>query len=432
MKRTLAMLLLGAISQTSLAALPEPGEVALVRDINPSQVSDLGAESVVRMEETLTDWVPFWVNETSMAPGLWATDGTESGTVPVTGLVQNGYYNQDFGICFSGRTWYFWNSDAGGLALWRSDGTSPGTVVLARWSMEYSFLAPFWFEPRACESRSVDGRILFWLERPVTGGYEAELWSTDGAPAGARMVKDLGVDPYYHNALQAFARLGDRLIFSLQLANADYGIWATDGTTEGTSKVVASVPDEPNLWPSYMLAVGPRVYFRTFYTATGPHFGYTDGTPAGTRVFPDLAVEPYMLVAPGYANLAGRVVFPAVDLDAAAIWTIDANEEVPAALMTFPGGSYVSPFSWTGEFTVGGKAIFWATVPVPPGAGAKYETRLVATGGTSATTTEIGIFCAAGEASCAVRSVGRASDSLLFLSATASGCALWRTDGTST
>lgn len=405
----------------------------LVRDIHPATASDLSAGSVTRLEESLTDWVPFWTAPGSQAAGLWATDGTSAGTRLVTDLVRLDYGNWSFGLCFSGQTWYFWNTDSDGIALWRTDGSTATTEVVARWPADYTFLTPYWFDAKFCSRRSAGGQILFWLERELDmSNFRVELWSTDGSTAGTHFIRDLGLDTYYHNALLTFAQHGDKVEFSLQVADNGYGLWESDGTAAGTIEIVEASPEASIFWPSYLIAQGERTYFRSWASSIldGMVFGYTDGTPQGTHFFPDLRLQDYLPSPPGFVFAGDRLTFASGTPAGWSIYSIGPSEAAPSSVKSYPAESGIRPFSSTEESAIEGRAIYLASVPVTPSPDLSYETRLVATGGTVATTEEIATFCPGGEPNCEILPVGKAGAALVFLERTPTGCNLWRTNGT--
>lgn len=428
---------LAVIAQLSFAihapAAAQPIDAPyLVRDIQPAVSSDLSAGSVTRLEESLADWVPFWTAPGTQAAGLWATDGTTAGTRLLTDLVRLDYGNWAFGLCFSGQTWYFWNTDSDGIALWRTEGSNATTELVARWPAEYTFLTPFQFESKSCSRHSGGGQILFWLERELDmSNYRVELWSTDGSTAGTHFLRDLGLDTYYHNALMTFAQHGDKVEFSLQVADNGYGLWESDGTAAGTVEIVEAPPEAPTFWPTYLLAHGDRTYFRSWAASIldGMVFGYTDGTPQGTHFFPELRLEEYYFNTPGFTFAGDYLTFPSGTPAGWAIYSIGPDEAAPSAVKSYPAGSAIRAFSWQEEFTVEGKAVFLAVVPLTPSPDVSYETRLVATGGTVATTEEIATFCPGGEPNCEILPVGKAGEALVFLERTPTGCNLWRTNG---
>jgi ELWxxDGT repeat protein len=78
-------------------------------------------------------------------------------------------------VFFQGRT------DATGAELWRSDGTSPGTVLVADITSGPGSSSPQWL-------RGSGALLFFPANDPVHG---RELWRSDGTAAGTVLVLDV-------------------------------------------------------------------------------------------------------------------------------------------------------------------------------------------------------------------------------------------------
>ncbi len=125
--------------------------------------------------------------EPAHGEALWKTDGTEAGTLLVKDV--------DTGplTLFDGNLYF-----PGSLGrLWKSDGTEEGThVVKAGLDM-------------TADLRAVDGGIVF---ASTDGDHGNELWRTDGTESGTVLVQD--VFPGSESSIpREFAPLGDRILF---------------------------------------------------------------------------------------------------------------------------------------------------------------------------------------------------------------------------
>src|SRR6185295_10040206 len=124
---------------------------------------------------TIFDLTPFggslfFAAGTAAGQAVWKTDGTEPGTVMVTTPTTS------IDIAGATSSFLFFADDTG---LWRTAGT-PGDAVQL-----YS---------NTVDGFGVAGNLLFFAASDPTHG--TELWSTDGTVANTAMVKDLrpGVD----------------------------------------------------------------------------------------------------------------------------------------------------------------------------------------------------------------------------------------------
>lgn len=181
-----------------------------------------------------------------------------------------------------GGWWYFSaHTFATGKELHRTDGKTVELVVDA-------YPGP---EDGAIESlRAVNGRLWFQADDGVTG---AELWTSDGTPAGTYRVADIwagvqGSEP------QNFVDIGDDVLFWANDGVHEFALWRSDGTPAGTqlvrdidpSTVLAGTP-----FPSSRLyedGTGSRVFLRANDGVHGLEPWVTDGTAAGTTLLTDV------------------------------------------------------------------------------------------------------------------------------------------------
>ncbi|HXU34317.1 MAG TPA: ELWxxDGT repeat protein [Thermoanaerobaculia bacterium] len=175
-------------------------------------------------------------------PILWTSDGSPAGTRQVANLCT------DLGICGfvdysyaflagpdpSGQGFVLWTStDA--LSLYRTDGTAAGTELLHRFTA--SFLSPQDSKNGGKGSLESLKAALGPTARTAVEATEPlfflegfDLWTSDGTPAGTRLVRNveglIGTSSYLQST---------RVIDGIWYAIFDYGDWLrSDGTAEGT------------------------------------------------------------------------------------------------------------------------------------------------------------------------------------------------------
>lgn len=225
--------------------------------------------------------------------GLWRTDGTQAGTVLIRRFDESpcGLHGT---VCemvtASGRLWIVSDS-----RLWVSDGTNAGTQLLRTFDAidiptgdEYRCL-------RSAQLTATDSGVMFLAATKANG---IELWTSDGTGAGTRMLVDLHSgdettwvesdhgwgDWHCYADIYRFVVLGNKTVVA-----AIDGIWVTDGTSAGTSKLltvdleyVDYYYDDPRNGALVKKSDG-RVYFGLpQWEATAPLW-QTDGTLAGTK-----------------------------------------------------------------------------------------------------------------------------------------------------
>src|SRR4029079_17207230 len=114
---------------------------------------------------------------------LWKSDGTVDGTTIVKNITAGGsstFSSQTLHHFINfGGTLYFTRYTGNAIQLWKSDGTSDGTVQVTSFSANSSAR---WL--------TVVGSKLFFTTSTVTTGEE--LWVSDGTAGGTAMVKNIG------------------------------------------------------------------------------------------------------------------------------------------------------------------------------------------------------------------------------------------------
>ncbi len=190
--------------------------------------------------------------------GLWKSDGTAAGTVPVasfgcpSGTPITGVNGTLFLSVGGGNT-----GCPGGAALWKSDGTREGTVRVASMQDTSDSLCSG-AGGRTCYA-AVDDLLLFGAERDGPDDT-FDLWKSDGSEAGTTLITHLGGYP------SDFTPLDGRLVFTV-----DGALWGSDGTPAGTQPLTGSA-----------LALDFTTAEGTVFFSMGGTLWRSDGTPTGT------------------------------------------------------------------------------------------------------------------------------------------------------
>lgn len=166
--------------------------------------------------------------------GLFATDGTPGGTTRISD-VDMGLFT-DRMVAVNGH--YLFPGRVPGTyeySLWRTDGTSAGTVQVALVQpADDRFDGDI-----AGAGTALLGTKLVFLGRDSSGGYEP--WITDGTTAGTSRLADLnpGTGSSFSTNVNLgwITRLGSKAYFTADVGNFDYRLFETDGTTAGTKQV---------------------------------------------------------------------------------------------------------------------------------------------------------------------------------------------------
>jgi ELWxxDGT repeat protein len=163
-------------------------------------------------------------------------------------------------------------------ALWRTDGTIAGTMPLATFNDVTSIA-------EGADSFQNETRRVV-VEITHSDGSKM-LWVTDGTTTGTRQI--LSGD--FLGNVQVVAGVGNKTLFTNR-NTTDAQLWSTDGTAAGTNLLGPYTPAPSPGVP----AVGSgfanyrnAVYFTNTDPEHGTELWRTDGTPAGTRLYADIA-----------------------------------------------------------------------------------------------------------------------------------------------
>ena len=181
---------------------------------------------------------------------------------------------EDF-VAFQGHLFFAANPDEGPGALWRSDGTSVGTVVVKSIPSTGDVGASSLRQLTSASSR------LFFVAADAAHG--SELWTSNGTSSGTRLVKDLtpGAEG---SSLAHLTALGGRLVFFREVyssgdASSRQELWTSDGTSAGTVRLRAFAP-ELGLYYETVSLGGALLFFTR--DEQGVAVWRTDGTAEGT------------------------------------------------------------------------------------------------------------------------------------------------------
>jgi ELWxxDGT repeat protein len=278
----LTLLVFWLLAATSL--LPaQPVESVLLKDIAP------GADSSNAYGFTDVNGTMFFAtNPGNGTYTLWRSNGTTAGTIPLKNF-KGGQYNArpDHFTNVGGVLYFAANDGQTGVELWKSDGTPEGTVLVKD-------LAPgsFTEDGVTYPNRStpahltdVNGTLYF----TTRGGT---LYKSDGTPGGTVPIK-AGVQPWRATSLNG-------LFYYLERDQEGVWLGKSDGTAAGTGRFTQVGKDSPSVFPpgaSFLEAVDGKLYFDIYYNysvgqATHRHnleLWRSDGTADGTGFVGKLA-----------------------------------------------------------------------------------------------------------------------------------------------
>lgn len=210
---------------------------------------------------------------------LWKTDGTTAGTVQIMDLNPGPSFSSPRGFKMMNGDLYFIATNGTAILLWKTDGTTSGTQQIGTEDIQDG-IYPY------------NSLLLFSSNGP--NGYE--LWTSDGTASGTSELIDL--NPGSNSSYPAgFTPLGTKVIFGALTGTSNYTPCITDGTVSGTEILapvnVYGATSGPNAFngenTTGFCAYNGEAYFAANDGTYGFELWKTDGTPAGTVMVKDIA-----------------------------------------------------------------------------------------------------------------------------------------------
>ena len=252
---------------------------------------------------------------------IFRTDGTPDGTSQVTNIdtYVSGQAVTPGLLTRSGSLVYFLVErlvdGAREAEVWRTDGTPAGTLALATGFATSTYPGSF---------TDVAGALYFVAQQ---GSGPANIWKSDGTPATTVQVSNAGSSGFAPANLTA---LGGLLLFTATDA-AGTELWRSDGTLAGTTRVADIRPGSASSSPQGLVALGSVAYFVASDGTSGTELWRSDGTAAGTWRVADI-------------NPGGGSSFPR-DL---------TNVDGTLFLFAHPSGSFSDRQLWRSDGTAAG------------------------------------------------------------------------------
>jgi ELWxxDGT repeat protein len=269
---------------------------------------------------------------------LWKSDGTPAGTSLVKDIFSGppGAFPLTVLTAFQGKVFFKANDGAHGLELWRSDGTEAGTVLVADINATSSQFSGT--SGGEITLSQVGGALLFPANDGVHG---TELWRTDGTTAGTILVKDIRPGSVGSLPGTFYEPTADGDVLYFQASDGVHGseLWRSDGTEAGTFLVKDVNPGTSGPVREIEIVSG-IVFFTVDDGATGLELWRTDGTEQGTVLVKDIEPGPSSSLPIGLTEASGRLFFTASDgVHGRELWTSDGTEPGTVMVMDILPGS---------------------------------------------------------------------------------------------
>jgi ELWxxDGT repeat protein len=300
----------------------------------------------------------FFVQYDGTVYGLWTSNGTSSGTVEIAGSTQfgsSGSVPSDLtavnGTLYFTNDYYNSSTNQDVFNLWKSDGTTAGTVVVAGSTQgieDFEYLS------------NVNGTLFFGADGPNNGWG---LWTSDGTTAGTVEVAGGSLSSGYYLEYLESNVVGINgtayfIAYSYDGSNWGYYLWKSDGTTAGTVLVAGSaVLGSSNYSLSQLTAVNGTLFFANNNPAYGNEPWISNGTTAGTVLLMDINQTLVGASPNDLINLNGALYFIATDANDVGLWktngTAAGTVEVAGPAQGIENLEYLS--------NVNGTLFFWAS-----------------------------------------------------------------------
>lgn len=323
-------------------------------DSDPSYLTDVGGD------------LYFTAFDGEHGQALWKSDGTASGTVLLKEFGSSGGYDDyDYGygsgasdLTDVAGTLFFTVDGDGTDELWRSDGTPAGTVKVRRFASLGGG-----YDDEDDGALTAVGDTLFFVADDGTHGDE--LWRSDGTKSGTVLVKDIGRGTgddydYYSEGPGNLTAAGDTLFFTTDDGTHGDELWRSDGTKAGTVQVRNVRPGSYSSEIRSLTAVGDDVYFTARDGVHGRELWTSDGTKEGTVLVEDIRPGGGTAVSgPLVATDDGTVFFAADDgTDGRDLWRSDGTPAGTALVKDL--GAVGDDYYDVGDMEAVGNTLFFA------------------------------------------------------------------------
>src|SRR5581483_9355149 len=275
---------------------------------------------------------------------LWRSDGTTAGTHIVADIFPGG----SDGIANSvpnnvipsiNGILYFVGTTSKGNELWRSDGTAQGTYEVADIGPPNNFNSP--------TNLAVSGSRLFFAAGDSTHGNE--LWISDGTAAGTHQVSDINAGANSSNP-SSLTPVQGGILFVADDRIHGRELWFADNSGQGAHLVADLNPGTPGLGVTGMIRYGDGAIVTTTID-TGDYWLVKANSGGATRLL-DIGEAPNY----GFQLFNGRLIFSFGQYPVG-LWVTDGTAAGTVQLGTSQG---LAPSSPIGFYSiVGSDAVYF-------------------------------------------------------------------------
>jgi ELWxxDGT repeat protein len=240
------------------------GGTVLLKDINTGTLSSIPLNFV-----TVGSNVFFSANNGTTGPELWKSDGTLAGTqlvkdinVGAVGSINVTPGAKAFFTAYNSNLYFQATDGSTGYELWKSDGTTAGTVLVKDIQAGSGSSTPCGILPT--------GTNMFFVANDGTNGME--LWTSDGTTGGTTLLKD--INPGSASSTTSLTTIvqggvGAPIYFAANDGTTGTELWRTLGSSGTTSITIDINPGSASSSPASLIAKSNIVYFSATDGAAG-------------------------------------------------------------------------------------------------------------------------------------------------------------------
>lgn len=277
----------------------------IIKDINPGSSASIFSSSDFRPASYTKagNYVFFRAASSNIGFELWKTDGTQTNTSLVKDIKSgSGSSLSEFTFFAELNGILYFKADDGihGEELWRSDGTNEGTYLVKDINPGSApslngISNVYYNNPNILNEKcyAVLNNLLYFT---ANDGIDNSIWRTDGTENGTIKVITIQQSGVYDNNRTIINVTNNKIFFKTNTTNSSYGnnsLWSSDGTQSGTlllyhTDITGPIQFKKNITHNNNL------YF-TVYDSDGLSLIKSDGTVGGTNVIKDnLSFSPNM------------------------------------------------------------------------------------------------------------------------------------------
>lgn len=418
----------------------------LVRNIRPgsdsSEITNL--TPIIRNAGSGLDLSPsfgvvFSADNGTSGKELWFSNGTTDGTAMIKEITsgENGtIFGQFISISPGVVLFTVENAVSGKLALWRTDGTDAGTLMIEDFETEtdtskQSNEAKFFRSPTL-----IGSNLYFFLG-------DDEVWVTNGInDAGTELIHRFRSGTQASNPNLFTLVQGNKAVFAAKSTNEGIEPWITDGTPDGTQLISDIVLGPGHSNPSSFTAAGTQRFYFTAETGASGRELYLTDSGGGASMVKDINTSGSSLASNLFWHSSSNTLFFAAQagINNVELWKSNGTSAGTVLLKDLNSGSLGNPESVGSNpagFAAIGSTVYFAATSFTTGR------ELYKTDGTSANTKLVFDISASGQNSSdpdelVVMPATGSSRKLYFVAtgsgglnnSQATGRELWKTDGT--